>query len=205
MTPTEYQRAVATLRRQCPTLRAVDDSFGPPSPNRRPAGLDTLVRIILEQQISVKAADAIHKRLTRGLGRLSARALVDAGEDGLRALGLTRQKAHYCVELGHAIRARRFSVTGIARRSDADALAALVDLKGIGPWSASIYLMMALGRTDIWPPGDLALDRAVRQLLGDPSIDPAATADRWSPYRTVAADYLWHYYRKTRSLSENLI
>ena len=201
MDTTRYREATRELIALCPAMAAVDARFGPPRPSRRAAGLDTLVHIILEQQISVRAADAIHRRLRQRLGRVSARALVAAGEAGLREAGLTRQKAHYCAELGRAIIERRFSLTRLARAPDEDALAELVTLKGIGRWSAAIYLMMALGRDDIWPPGDLALDRAVLQLLPAETAIPAEIAERWAPYRSIAADYLWHYYRSTDSLA----
>ncbi|MEM8982039.1 MAG: DNA-3-methyladenine glycosylase 2 family protein [Pseudomonadota bacterium] len=196
---------VSALAAQCPALAAVQRRYGAPPPSRRPADLATLVRIILEQQISIRAADTIYRRLRAGLGRISATALVAAGEPTLRGYGLTRQKAHYCAELGRAIRQRRFSITGVARLADDDALAALSTLKGIGPWSAAIYLMMALGRPDIWPPGDLALDRAARQLVPHGPDDPVELARRWSPYRSIAADYLWHYYRQTNGLQNRLI
>ena len=201
MDTTPYREASRELVALCPAIAAVDARFGPPQPSRRRAGLDTLVHIILEQQISVSAANAIHRRLRQRLGRITAKALVAAGEDGLRDAGLTRQKAHYCAELGRAIAERRFSLTRLARSPDDAALAELVTLKGIGRWSAAIYLMMALGREDIWPPGDLALDRAVLQLLPAKSGAPADIATRWAPYRSIAADYLWHYYRSTNSLT----
>ncbi len=199
LTATEFARAADALGQQCPALARIRQAFGLPEPTRRPANLDSLVLIILEQQISVQAARTIHRRLRGELGRISARALLGAGETGLRSLGLTRQKAHYCVELGRAVRERRFSLTRIARADDATAWAELVALKGIGPWSAAIYLMMSLGRADIWPPGDLALDRTVALLLPG-TDDPADTALRWAPHRSVAAEYLWHFYRNTDSL-----
>lgn len=195
----------AELAATCPALAAVQRRFGPPPPSRRSPGLATLIRIILEQQISIRAADTIYRRLATELGRVSATALVDAGETTLRGCGLTRQKAHYCVELGRAIRQRRFSITQVARLPDEAALAALTALKGIGPWSAAVYLMMALGRPDIWPPGDLALDRAALQLLPDGTTDPAQIAARWAPLRSIAADFLWHYYRQTNALTTKLI
>ncbi len=177
-------------------LGQIAAQYGQPTPSYRPATLASLVHIILEQQISVAAANTQFRRLRRALGGISGQRLAEAGAPGLRNLGLTRQKARYCAGLGEAICARQFSLTKIARLPNAEAQEMLQALPGIGPWTASIFLMMALRRADVWPPGDLALIRACDELC--PAAERADDGAPFAPWRTTGAFYLWHYYRHTR-------
>ncbi|MGI9258629.1 MAG: DNA-3-methyladenine glycosylase family protein [Gammaproteobacteria bacterium] len=188
------------LAEQHPELGAIVERWGVPSFWTRKPGLDALVKIILEQQISIAAADTIHRRLKAALGGMSARRLFDAGPEKLRTLGLTRQKSRYCYELGRSIVERRLLLGKLAGMSDAEAIAALIEQPGIGPWTASIYVMSALGRIDVWPPGDLALRLGVAEILpnlvGD---DLGDDGSRWHPRRAVAARLVWHHYRQIRA------
>ena len=165
---------------------------------RRP-GIASLFLIIIQQQISVVAARSIYQRMSNALGGGSARRIYHAGPERLRTLGLTRQKARYCFELAHAVVERRFSVGGLQRQSDTDAISALCAQSGIGPWTAAIYLMSALKRLDVWSPGDLALRRGIADILpGQDVVGLANSGHRWAPYRAVAARLVWHHYRCSR-------
>ncbi len=186
------------LIRRFPEMREIVKHYGLPDRIRRGATLGTLVHVILEQQVSVPAAKTLYGRLKAGLGGMSAARLRDAGEPGLRRFGLTRQKSRYCFELGKAICERRFSLTRLSRLPDDEAIAELKALPGIGPWTAAIYLMNALERDDVWPPGDLALKRAIEELLPAAHHAQERTGERWAPYRSYAAELLWLYYRNTR-------
>lgn len=186
----------STLAKRHLELQEIIRRWGLPEFWSRRPGVEALFLIILEQQISVTAARSIYRRLKTTLGGLSARRVHEAGPEQLRSLGLTRQKSRYCYELARAVVERRLSVTGLNNLSDADAIAVLCAQPGIGPWSASIYLMSALKRIDVWPPGDLALRRGIAELF--PGTDTAALADsgeRWHPQRAVAARLVWHHYR----------
>lgn len=190
--PTEVRRLLA----RAPEFRPLVRRHGIPVFWRRPEGVGTLVQIILEQQVSLAAAATLYRRIRRELGGVSARRLTEAGPERLRALGLTRQKARYCHALGMAVRERRFSVGALSRMGDDEAIAALMALPGIGPWTAAAYVMAALGRPDVWPPGDLALARAIADLLPEEDTDELARSGRrWRPRRAVAARLLWHHYR----------
>jgi DNA-3-methyladenine glycosylase II len=166
---------------------------------RRP-GFPTLLRIILEQQVSLVSARAMFERLKSKIEPFTAPGFIDAGEASLRALGVTRQKAHYCVQVAEAFTDGRLNQLG--RMSDEDAHQALLSIKGVGPWTANIYLLMVLKRPDIWPDGDVALASAVgslRKLNPRPSFpELAEIADAWRPYRSVAARMLWQYYLAER-------
>ncbi len=188
------------LAKRYPELDTIVRRWGLPDFWCRKPGIDSLVLIILEQQISIVAARSIYRRLKLELGSLSARRIRAAGADKLRTLGLTRQKSRYCYELACAIVERRLSVGGLAKMTDRDAMATLIALPGIGPWSAAIYVMSALGRIDVWPPGDLALRHGVADIL--PGIETEALAEsgeRWQPRRAVAARLVWHHYRSKRT------
>ncbi len=169
----------------------------PPLWSRRP-GFPTLVRIILEQQVTLASARALFRRLQGGVRPFTARRFVELGEAGLRSLGATRQKAAACLALARALAGRQLILAAVGRLDDSAARAALVQIKGIGPWTAEIYLLMALRRLDIWPSGDLALVAAVgrlKGLAGRPTPGRAARiAERWRPFRSVAARMLWQYY-----------
>jgi DNA-3-methyladenine glycosylase II len=167
---------------------------------RRP-GFSTLLRIVLEQQVSLVSARAMFERLKANLDPFTPQTFIESGEMYLRSLGMTRQKAHYAIQVSEAFTNDHFK--GIGRMSDAGAHAVLTSIKGVGPWTANIYLLMALRRPDIWPDGDIALASAVmklRKLDHRPSfIELAKMAKRWQPYRSVAARMLWQYYLAERN------
>jgi DNA-3-methyladenine glycosylase II len=198
LTATEVERAAAHLARRDPDLRRLLDEHGPPPLWGRREGFATLVHIILEQQVSLASARAVLARLRRKAGRITPRRLLDLGERRLGASGLTRQKQAYCLHLARALEGGTLDLVTIRRLDDAEASALLQSLPGIGPWTAQIYLLMALRRPDIWPAGDLALAESVRVVKGlraRPSPERLARiAEPWRPYRAVAARMLWQRY-----------
>ena len=126
------------------------------------------------------------------------------GEGYLRSLGVTRQKAHYCIQIAEAF--NRGELNRLGRLDDDEAHASLVRIKGVGPWTANIYLLMALKRPDIWPHGDIALASAVGQLrsmTARPDFpELAKIAEGWRPFRSVAARMLWQYYLAERNAAK---
>lgn len=171
----------------------------PPMWARRP-GFPTLLRIILEQQVSLISARAMFARLKSNVDPFTAERFIEFGEADLRLLGVTRQKAHYCVQVAQAF--TNGDLKFIGRMNDEDAHSTLLRIKGVGPWTANIYLLMALRRPDIWPDGDIALASAFGKIRGMKTrptfIQLARFADRWRPYRSVAARMLWQYYLAER-------
>jgi DNA-3-methyladenine glycosylase II len=179
-------------------LAAIVRRHGPPPLWARRPGFATLVRIVLEQQVSLASALATYRRIQTGAGRVTPSAVAAIGADGLRRLGVTRQKAAYCDGIAREILCGRLCLSRIGRLEDPEARSALVAVRGVGPWTADVYLLMALGRPDVWPMGDLALLRALKRLerlrrLPAPE-QAAALARRWTPWRSVAARILWHGY-----------
>jgi len=137
-------------------------------------------------------------RLTASVVPFAAVRCVELGERYFRSLGVTRQKSAYCVHLAQTIAERQLNLTAVGRMSDADAKATLMQVTGIGPWTADIYLLMALRRPDVWPAGDLALLTSLgklKRLRERPApADAVRIAERWKPFRSVAARMLWQHY-----------
>jgi DNA-3-methyladenine glycosylase II len=193
---------VDRLTRRDPRLRAIVSRYGPPPLWSRPAGFATLLRIILEQQVSLASAKALYTRLAASLPSVAPASVLALGAPGLQSVGVTRQKASSCCALAEHVADGRLPLHRLGRASDEEALERLMQVRGIGPWSAGIYLLMALGRPDIWPPGDLALHKAMAHFEGGvtPSTARAAQiASAWRPLRAVAARILWHSYLSART------
>lgn len=196
--------AVRILVSRDPALAEIVERHGtPPLWARRP-GFATLVRIILEQQVSLASAAALFARLECEIeGGVAPASVAATGYDGLRSLGVTRQKADYVSALAEQVQAGRLRLDKLARRSDDEVLAALTSARGIGPWTARIYALMALRRPDVWPTGDLALQKAVAALNHLPirmkDAEMVTIAERWRPWRAVAARILWHGYLSGRT------
>jgi DNA-3-methyladenine glycosylase II len=163
----------------------------------------TLVHLILEQQVSLASAQAAFDRLGAALGPITPSAMLRLDDVQMRAIGFSRQKAGYARDLATAL-LDGFSLDALPSLSDNDVRAALIQHRGIGRWTADIYLTMCLLRPDVWPRGDLALATAAVEIgvaIDRPSdVELEAIAQRWSPRRAVAARILWHHYLRTRNL-----
>jgi len=193
------REAAVELARRDPDLAGILARHGPPPLWARPPDFATLVAIVLEQQVSLRSGAAALERLRIAAGGTVAPGSVAVlGEDGARTAGLTRQKARYVVALADAAADGRLDLEAIAAADDGAARAGLTALLGVGRWTADIYLLMALGRPDVWPSGDLALAAAMRRakrLDALPTADEQQeTAESWRPFRAVAARLLWHAY-----------
>ena len=172
---------------------------------RRSAGFPTLVHIILEQQVSLRSGKAMFDRLNNNIQPFEPQFFLRRGEAYLRSLGVTRQKSAYLIHLSSLIVSGDLNLSKLSRLNDHEARTALMQVKGIGAWSADVYLLMAMRRADIWPAGDLALAVAAKELFGlehRPSPDELERiAQQWRPLRAVAARMLWQFYLAKRAKS----
>ena len=172
---------------------------GYPEPRMRDTGYRTLLRTIVGQQVSVAAAASVWRKLEAELGEgMEAQALLDRDFDTLRACGLSRQKQGYARSLCELVAQGELDLDALPP-DDEEAIAQLTRIKGIGRWSAEIYLLFAEGRPDIWPAGDLAVQKAVGRIMGlDERLPPEkqvrAIADPWRPHRGAMAIFAWHTY-----------
>jgi DNA-3-methyladenine glycosylase II len=195
-------RAVRALAQAEPRFAHVVKRHGPPPLWPREPGFETLVLLMLEQQVSLAQARAMYARIVGATRTMTPANVAALGEAGLRALGVTRQKSAYLAALAVQLKQRSVDLGALAVLSDVDAGAALDALHGVGPWTAQCYLLFALRRSDVFPAADLALMESVRglwNLRARPS--PAALARRaraWRPHRATAARLLWHHYLSER-------
>ena len=197
--------AAEPLRASVDALCAAEPGFaaglgriGYPAPRIYERGYATLLRTIVGQQVSVASAASVWRKLEAALGRADDPVLLATAEDAvLKGCGLSRQKIDYARSLADEVGSGRLDLAALPADDEA-AIAALVRIKGIGRWSAEIYLLFAEGRPDIWPAGDLAVQIEVGRLLGLPARpseeETRALAEGWRPHRGAAAIFAWHHY-----------
>ncbi|MFW8636395.1 DNA-3-methyladenine glycosylase family protein [Cribrihabitans pelagius] len=193
-TPACVEEGAAWLAAQDARFARALELTGPLPLRRKPDGFAELLSAIVSQQVSVASANAIWARLKDA--RLTGpRKIQWASDDALRAAGLSRQKIRYARALAEA----RIDFNRLRGAPDAEVIATLIEVPGIGAWTAEIYAMFSLGRADVFAPGDLALQEGARMLFGLPERPRERAlrqmAEDWSPWRSVAARILWAYYR----------
>jgi DNA-3-methyladenine glycosylase II len=195
-------RALAELCAADADLAGVIQMYGPPPLWAREPGFPTLLYIILEQQVSLASARALYQRLLDTVKPLTPGRFLKLSDARLRELGFSRQKTLYTRLLAEAIQARKLALHKLHELEDHHARQKLIELKGIGVWTADIYLMSALRRPDIWPVGDLALAIAVQEVKRLRKRPSPARLEKlsqpWRPWRAVAARIFWHAYLSKR-------
>ncbi len=191
-------KGVRELATRDEDLAKIVSTYGPPPLWEREQGFHTLIHIILEQQVSLASAKAAYTRLEKAANPLTPENLLSLTDEELKQIGFSRQKTRYSRELANAITDGDLDLSGLAGLENEEAREQLIKVKGIGPWTADIYLLMALGRPDIWPRGDLALEAALQRAKGwlrRPTSEEARDlSEDWRPWRAVAARLLWHFY-----------
>jgi DNA-3-methyladenine glycosylase II len=193
----DIRDGVRMLRRKCAIMRHVHDLAGHPPLRRRPAGFEGLGRIIVGQQVSVASATAIWERTAAACAPFEPHVLLALEDKHLGGAGLSRAKIRTLRAVAEAC-SNGLDLTGLDGSTEEEIHAALTAITGIGPWTADVYIMFCLGRADAWAPGDLALQIATQRALGlaqRPGRDEMQEiAERWRPWRGVAARLLWAYY-----------
>ena len=198
LTAEELKGSIDALVAIEPRFGAAIGRVGYPEPRLRERGYSTLLRTIIGQQVSVKAAASIWNKLEAGLGNLTRPGtILGTDEDTLRSFGLSRQKQSYALSLARLVADGELDLANLPE-DDEEAIALMTQVKGIGRWSAEIYLLFAEGRPDIWPAGDLAVQIEVGRILGlaaRPSERKVRDlAEPWRPHRGAAAVLAWHHY-----------
>jgi len=185
-----------------PVFAEILQRAGPPRFRRRRNGFGTLLHIILEQQVSIDAAAAMHKRLLGACRPLVPETFLALDDSTLRSCGFSRQKMGYARDFAKTVDGGDFDFARLGAARDEEALAELLSIKGIGRWSAEIYLLFALGRPDIWPAGDLGLQVAIGDHMGfgapPDEVEMRRISDLWRPWRSVAACLFWQSYLHAR-------
>jgi DNA-3-methyladenine glycosylase II len=200
-TKESIRSAVEALAEREPNFAAVLEKHGHPEPRSSPPGATTLLRTIVGQQVSVAAARSMWTKLESTYGSPPhLEKLLTASDEELRLAGISRQKAGYIRSLAQLVTSGELDLEALPS-DDEEAIALLTKIKGIGRWSAEIYLLFAEGRPDIWPAGDLAVQVEIGRLFGLPHKPTEKhireLAEDWRPYRGAAAILAWHSYNSS--------
>lgn len=199
LTQNDLEAMIRTVADKDADVARAVDQVGFPTTRQNPQGFESFVRAVAAQQVSVQSARAIFDKVQAGLGGdCSPSSILLHTEDSLRAMGLSRPKARYVLGMAQAANDGTFRPHDLPDMSDDDAVAHIVALKGFGAWSAEIYLLFSEGRGDMFPAGDLAVQRGYQRLRG---LDEAPTekelrsaTQNWAPNRGAMAIFLWHLY-----------
>lgn len=198
----QLSKAIRHLAKDCHIIKAAHAYVGVPEWRTRQGDYAGLARIIAYQQLSTKAAGTIWGRVEVLLGKVTPKTVLAADIDALRACGLSRPKISHIRSIAEAVTSGALNFRRLERKSDDDAREELVAVKGIGPWTADVYLMFCLGRWDVFPHADIGLSEAYRMISGERRRHPPKrflkTGERWRPYRGVAAHMLWAYINAAR-------
>lgn len=193
-----YRFHVDFLVKQNSRIRQIIDAHGYPPFWHRSAGYDGLVRIILEQQVSLASAHGVFKKLETDANGITPENIIQLTDQDLKSCGLTRQKSRYVRVLAREIQDNGLDLSELAQKSNDQIKARLTSVTGIGDWSADVYLLMCLNRANIFPIGDLALRKAMVHLGFSEQNDSKATmgkiALQFTPYQSIFAMILWHWY-----------
>ena len=202
-TQADIAEGVTALTAACEHMAGVYTVTGPPPLRRRAEGFEGLARIITGQQLSVASASAIWGRVEKAVRPMNPETWLRKRTPTLRKCGLSAGKISTIKIIAEAITGNALDLTALGKKDDDSIKQELTALKGIGPWTADIYIMFCMGRADGWAPGDLALRYAVRDATGADEVPSFAAmeqiAENWRPWRSVAARMLWAYYAVRRA------
>jgi DNA-3-methyladenine glycosylase II len=193
------QEAIDHLFEKDPIFKDIIDTYGLPTIPKRPQGFETLVLLILEQQVSIDSAKATFLKIKAEHAALKPELLLTVSDEQYRAFGVSRQKTTYVKALSTAILNKEIDLDSMSQKSAQQVREELIKIKGIGNWTIDIYLMFCLQEPDLLPLGDIAVVNTIKELLDihDKTIMEIHTFN-WSPYRSYATFLLWHYYLKKR-------
>ncbi len=201
---TDFESHCETLAACEPVFRRILDHHGYPPLWKREPCFTTLVRIILEQQVSLASANATYQKLASAVPEFTPRELLKLSAEEMRACAVSRQKSRYLHSLSEAVTSNQLDLTALPALTDDEVRRELTQVKGIGQWTANVFLMLALNRLDCFPAGDVALNNSLRhefELTTDQFQDVSGDlVAGWSPLRTIAAYFLWHAYIQRKNI-----
>lgn len=194
LTQKNFANRVRDLAAEFVEFEHIVKLYGIPPLWSRPPGFDTLVRIILEQQVSLLSGKAAYDRIVEAVDIPAPASIVAVGETGLRSVGITRQKSRYLTILAETCLSKELDLISLTKAPDETVFKRLTSLTGIGPWTANVYLLSALRRADVWPKGDVTIVNSIRTNIPLPPEELFTTGNRWNGHRSIAARLLWHWY-----------
>ncbi|CAH0334646.1 putative bifunctional transcriptional activator/DNA repair enzyme AlkA [Flavobacterium sp. CECT 9288] len=194
------QEAIDYLLEKDAIFKSIIENYGLPTVPKRPQGFETLVLLILEQQVSIDSAKATFMKIKTTLKTMAPEILLDVSDVDFRNLGVSRQKTSYIKALATALLNKELDLESLPTKTAQEVREELIKIKGIGNWTIDIYLMFCLQAPDVLPIGDIAVVNTLKELLDiyDKEL-MYAHAQQWSPYRSYATYLLWHHYLKKRN------
>jgi DNA-3-methyladenine glycosylase II len=194
------QEAIDYLLEKDAIFKSIIEEYGMPTIPKRPQGFETLVLLILEQQVSIDSAKATFLKIKTTLKTVAPEILLDVSDAEFRNLGVSRQKTSYIKALAKAILDKELDLETLPNKTAQQVREELIKIKGIGNWTIDIYLMFCLQAPDLLPLGDIAVVNTIKELLDIHDKDAIEIhAKQWSPYRSFATYLLWHHYLKKRN------
>ncbi|MBC7846628.1 MAG: DNA-3-methyladenine glycosylase 2 family protein [Flavobacterium sp.] len=194
------QEAIQYLSDKETVFKQIVEKYGMPTIPKRPQGFETLVLLILEQQVSIDSAKATFLKLKAKEINFQPESLITISDEDYRNIGVSRQKTSYIKALSHSIIHNEIDIESLATKSSEQVREELIQIKGIGNWTIDIYLMFSLQAPDIIPLGDIAVKNTIKELLDiHDKLEMENYVAKWSPYRSVATFLLWHYYLNKRN------
>ena len=199
MTEILHKSSIEALEKRDPKFRLIRENFGMPPFWQRPQGFETLCKIILEQQVSLESGKAAFEKLNSFIPEFAPKHLIKLSDSQMKKATISRQKTSYLRELSNLILDGSLELEALPELDDDECLQCLIQVKGIGYWTAKVYMMFALKRPDIFPEGDIALINAAKELWDLTNKEEVINRSiEWSPFRTTASYFLWHFYLKSR-------
>lgn len=194
------QHAITHLTNLEPVFQKIINEYGQPVIPSRPQGFETLVLLILEQQVSIDSAKATYLRIREKVNMLSPENLAALSDEDFRAAGVSRQKTGYIKGLSQTILNKEIDLESFPKKSAEDVRAELIKIKGIGHWTIDVYLMFSLQAADVMPFGDIAVVNTIKELFDIHDKEAMQKyAEQWMPYRSMATFLLWHHYLNKRN------
>ncbi|WP_395075279.1 DNA-3-methyladenine glycosylase family protein [Flavobacterium sp.] len=196
------QQAIDFLTANEPIFQTIKNTYGLPIIPSRPQGFETLVLLILEQQVSINSAKATFLKLKNTVKNLEPSTLINLPDQEFRHIGVSRQKTKYIKCLAEAIIEKTIDLESLPSKSSGQVRSELIKIKGIGNWTIDIYLMFCLKTPDIIPLGDIAVVNTIKELLDIHNKEEMEVyTQKWAPYRSMATFFLWHHYLQKRNRS----
>lgn len=193
------QEAIAFLVERDTVFKALHAQYGNPLAPTRPECFQTLVKLILEQQVSLESARACYVKIEMALGEVSPKLILSASDEVLRGCGVSRKKSSYLKALAEAILNKSLVLETLSEKHPDDVRKELIQIKGIGHWTIDVYLMFCLQSPDIFPIGDIALVNTLKELYGcNDKAEMLSLAENWKPFRSMATYFFWHHYLQVR-------
>lgn len=194
------KKYIPYLLQQEKVFQQIIDLYGEPHISTRPEGFESLCKLIIEQQVSLASAKACYLKMESFLGKVTAQNILEASDEDLRNNSVSKQKTVYLKELSKAIVSGTLQLETLSSKSEEQIKSELTAIKGIGNWTAEVYILFCLQKEDVFPVGDIALQNTLKELFPVTTLEEmVAISKRWKPNRSLATYFFWHYYLKKRN------